>query len=90
MVASDLDRAGGIAGVLCVLRWGGRLHDLAQHAARETNHLAIDAGSGLSKQVQRIVVMNHDPDFFEQRVSILLDEGEPFLAYYLERFQSPR
>ena len=81
-------------GVPCVLgehaRRGG-LDDLAAHPAREADALALDVGTGILEQAQRLgVAPELEPDLLEDRVGVVLDQREPFLVEDLERLERAR
>ena len=86
MHPADLDVARGVARVLGELAWSRRLHDPAAHPAREADPLAVDVGAGLAQQPERLrVVPELDPDLLEDRVGVVLEDGETLVAQDLER-----
>ena len=80
----------GVPGVLGELARRGRLDDLAAHAAREPDPLALDVGAGVAEQAERVgVAAELEPDLLEDRVGVLLDDREALLVEDLERLERP-
>ncbi len=87
---ADLD---GVNRVPCHLREGRgsrRLHDLPGEAAREAHALAVDVGTRVPEQLQRLGrVAELDADLLEHGVGVLLDQREVLFREHLERRQRP-
>ena len=61
-----------VAGVLGVRLRRARLDDLAAHAARELDQLALDVRAGVRERLQRLrVAAEDDPDLLEDRVGVV-------------------
>ena len=87
---ADLDVAFRVARVLGELAWRGRLDDLAAHAPREADPLALDIGTGVAEQAEGVgVAAELEADLLEDRVRVVLDEREALLVEHLERGELP-
>src|SRR4029079_15127222 len=77
-----------IASVLGVGSGRARLHDLAAHAPREPDELALDARAVVLEQRAGLrVTAEDDPDLLEDRVGVLLEEAGALLVEDLERLE---
>jgi hypothetical protein len=89
--ATDLDIVGVVACVLRELPRRARLDDPSAHAPREPDQLAVDLSAAIAQCLQRVrVATEHDPDLFEDRVGVVLDERQTLLAEDLEWRQRAR
>ncbi len=85
-VATDAHVPLWVAGVLDVLPWRSGLHDLPAHAPRKAHQGAVDRGAGVGEHLQRRrVVADDHPDLLEDRVGVVLEDLETFVADDLER-----
>ena len=90
-VAADPDVVRLVPGVLDELARRGCLDDLAAHPAREAHALALDVGSAVAQDAERLgVVAELDADLLEDRVGVVLDGREALLVENLERLERPR
>ena len=83
-IAADHHVARGVTRVLREFPRRGAAHDGAAHAAREMHALALDVGSGILPQLQRLrVIAEVDADLLEYGVGVVLEELEPLAAEHL-------
>src|SRR5207244_1709282 len=67
-----------------------RLDDPPAHAAREPDAYAVDVRPSVGQKTECLdVAAELDADLFEDRVGVVLDQREPFLAEDLERRELP-
>src|SRR5262249_16210798 len=77
-----------IAGDLRELARCGRLDQLPGEASREAHALAVDVRSRVAQELEGVRrIAKIDADLLEDRVGILLDQGEPLLREDFERRQ---
>src|SRR5450759_2330490 len=73
-----------------VRRRGARLDDLAAQPPGEADPLALDVRPGVTEQGEgRGVAAELEPDLLEDRVRVVLDEGQALLVQDLERLERP-
>ncbi len=85
---ADLDGPRRVTGVLGVRLRRARLDDLAAHPAREPHQLALDVRAAVAERDERLgVAPEDDPDLFQDRVGVVLEEREALLVQDLERLQ---
>ena len=80
VAAAHFHRSLGIAGKL---REGGRRgrDQMAREPARKAHPFAVDVGAGILEERERFrVVAKVDPDLFQDRVRVLLDQGQPLFG----------
>ena len=74
---------GGVAGVLGKFTRGAGLHQGAAHATRHAHAFALDVGTGLAPDVQRLgVVTEINAYFFQNGVGVVFDDGQAFFVQH--------
>ena len=64
----------------------GGLHELASEPTRELHALAVDGTSRTLQQLERVRRLAElDTDLFGDRIGVVLDRREAFLAHHLDR-----
>src|SRR5262249_23249801 len=83
-VAADHHVVRGVTRVLREFPRRGAAHDGAAHAARKMHPLALDVGTGVLPQLQRLrLVAEVDADLLENGVGVVLEQFEPLAAKHL-------
>ncbi len=89
-VATDLHAVFRIASVVCVDGGSVGCDDLPAHAPGEPHPLAVHLGTRRPQEFEGArVVPEVDAEFLEDRVGVLLDQGQAVLGHDLERRHGP-